>query len=98
MSTIITIHSFRGGTGKTSVAANTAALLAAEGLRVGVVDGNIQAPGLHDLTLLSITLSNKLVILLRPDQQELEGTSVSLAGIGWDPASGMPPAHPGQGP
>ena len=49
MSRIISIHSFRGGTGKSNTTANVAALLAAEGLRIGVVDTDIQSPGIHVL-------------------------------------------------
>ena len=49
MARIISIHSFRGGTGKSNTAANLAALLAAEGRRVGVVDTDIQSPGIHVL-------------------------------------------------
>jgi MinD-like ATPase involved in chromosome partitioning or flagellar assembly len=49
MSKIISIHSFRGGTGKSNTTANIAALLAAQGLRVGVVDTDIQSPGIHIL-------------------------------------------------
>ena len=49
MSTIISIHSFRGGTGKSNTTANIAALLAADGARVGVVDTDIQSPGIHVL-------------------------------------------------
>jgi PAS domain S-box-containing protein len=41
------IHSFRGGTGKSAIAANLAAGLAASGQRVGVIDADIQSPGLH---------------------------------------------------
>jgi MinD-like ATPase involved in chromosome partitioning or flagellar assembly len=46
---IISIHSFRGGTGKSNTAANLAALLAGKGHRVGVVDTDIQSPGIHIL-------------------------------------------------
>lgn len=49
MSRIISIHSFRGGTGKSNIIANVTALLAASGLRVGVVDTDIQSPGIHVL-------------------------------------------------
>jgi MinD-like ATPase involved in chromosome partitioning or flagellar assembly len=49
MSRIISIHSFRGGTGKSNTTANIATLLAAEGQRVGVVDTDIQSPGIHVL-------------------------------------------------
>jgi septum site-determining protein MinD len=49
MSRIISVHSFRGGTGKSNTAANVATLLAAQGQRVGVVDTDIQSPGIHTL-------------------------------------------------
>ncbi len=49
MSKIISIHSFRGGTGKSNTTANVTALLAAAGRRVGVVDTDIQSPGIHVL-------------------------------------------------
>jgi septum site-determining protein MinD len=49
MSKIISIHSFRGGTGKSNSTANLATLLAARGLRVGVIDTDIQSPGVHVL-------------------------------------------------
>lgn len=49
MSKIISIHSFRGGTGKSNTTANLAALLAASGQRVGVIDTDIQSPGIHVL-------------------------------------------------
>lgn len=49
MSKIVSIHSFRGGTGKSNITANLAALLAIEGFRVGVVDTDIQSPGIHVL-------------------------------------------------
>jgi MinD-like ATPase involved in chromosome partitioning or flagellar assembly len=50
---VISVHSFRGGTGKSNTVANVAALLAAEGQRVGVVDTDIQSPGIHMLFGLS---------------------------------------------
>jgi len=46
---IISIHSFRGGTGKSNIIANLAAQLALNGKRVGVVDTDIQSPGIHAL-------------------------------------------------
>lgn len=49
MSKIISVHSFRGGTGKSNTTANVATLLAAEGMRVGVIDTDIQSPGIHVL-------------------------------------------------
>ena len=49
MSKIISVHSFRGGTGKSNTTANLAALLAMDGARVGVVDTDIASPGIHVL-------------------------------------------------
>lgn len=49
MSKIISVHSFRGGTGKSNTTANVATILAAQGQRVGVVDTDIQSPGIHVL-------------------------------------------------
>jgi MinD-like ATPase involved in chromosome partitioning or flagellar assembly len=49
MSKIISIHSFRGGTGKSNSTANIATLMAMSGLRVGVVDTDISSPGIHVL-------------------------------------------------
>lgn len=49
MSKIISIHSFRGGTGKSNTTANVTAILASMGMRVGVVDTDIQSPGIHVL-------------------------------------------------
>ncbi len=49
MARTVAIHSFRGGTGKSNIASNVAVLLARRGLRVAVVDADIQSPGLHAL-------------------------------------------------
>lgn len=49
MSKIVSIHSFRGGTGKSNTTANLSALLAMGGARVGVVDTDIASPGIHVL-------------------------------------------------
>jgi len=46
---IVSIHSFRGGTGKSNTTANLAAQVALTGKRVGVVDTDIQSPGIHVL-------------------------------------------------
>jgi MinD-like ATPase involved in chromosome partitioning or flagellar assembly len=44
---LVAIHSFRGGTGKSNVTANLATLVAMTGKRVGVVDTDLQSPGIH---------------------------------------------------
>ena len=53
MATIVSVHSFRGGTGKSNTTANVAATLALSGRRVGVIDADIQSPGIHVLFGLS---------------------------------------------
>ena len=45
----IAIHSFRGGMGKSNMAANVATLPVAEGKTMGVVDTDIQSPGFYIL-------------------------------------------------
>lgn len=49
MSKIVSIHSFRGGTGKSNTTANIATTVARLGNRVGIVDTDIQSPGIHVL-------------------------------------------------
>jgi MinD-like ATPase involved in chromosome partitioning or flagellar assembly len=49
MSKIVSIHSFRGGTGKSNISANVSAQLAKLGHRVGVVDTDVNSPGIHVL-------------------------------------------------
>jgi MinD-like ATPase involved in chromosome partitioning or flagellar assembly len=49
MSQIVSIHSFRGGTGKSNTAANLATMIACRGQRVGIIDTDIQSPGIHVL-------------------------------------------------
>lgn len=65
MSKIISIHSFRGGTGKSNVTANLATILARAGNRVAIVDTDIQSPGVHvpfglDETKVKLTLNDYL--------------------------------------
>lgn len=49
MPKIIAVHSYRGGTGKSNLTANLATSLAAQGKRVGIIDTDIQSPGIHNL-------------------------------------------------
>ncbi|WP_214412403.1 MinD/ParA family ATP-binding protein [Sphaerisporangium fuscum] len=49
MARIVTLHSCRGGTGKSSTAANMALLLAAEGRRVALVDADIRSPAVETM-------------------------------------------------
>lgn len=46
-SNLIAVHSFRGGTGKSYLTTQLATLLAAGGMRVGILDLDVQSPGIH---------------------------------------------------
>jgi MinD-like ATPase involved in chromosome partitioning or flagellar assembly len=66
MGRIITLHSFRGGTGKSNVTANLAYLLAKRGRSVAVLDTDIQSPGIHlifglDQDRITYTLSDAVL-------------------------------------
>lgn len=47
MTRSIAIHSYKGGTGKSTLIANMAVALALKGRRVGVMDMDLEGPGLH---------------------------------------------------
>jgi MinD-like ATPase involved in chromosome partitioning or flagellar assembly len=49
MTVKIAVHSFKGGTGKSTITANLAVSLASEGRKVGVLDLDLGGPGLHVL-------------------------------------------------
>lgn len=49
MGEIVSIHSYRGGTGKSNLTSNVAVNIAMQGYRVGIVDTDIQSPGIHVL-------------------------------------------------
>lgn len=59
---IVSIHSFRGGTGKSNITVNLAACAARQGKRVAVLDTDLQSPGAH--------------ILFRLDPQDMRVTLV----------------------
>ena len=46
-SQIIAFHSYKGGTGKTTIAANLAAMLAVRGYKVCLIDLDVYAPSLQ---------------------------------------------------
>ena len=47
MGKIVSIHSFRGGTGKSNITSNLSYALAAKGKKVCVIDTDVQSPGIH---------------------------------------------------
>ncbi|MGF1481630.1 MAG: MinD/ParA family protein [Cyanophyceae cyanobacterium] len=65
MTTMISIHSYRGGTGKSNLVANLATSLVLQGRRVAILDADIQSPGIHllfglDETQIKLTLNDYL--------------------------------------
>lgn len=78
---ILSIHSYRGGTGKSNIAANLAYLAARAGKRVAVLDSDLQAPGVHllfgfDTDRMPYTLSDFFF-----NRCGLEETAYNLKGI-----------------
>lgn len=49
MPKVVSIHSYRGGTGKSNFTANLSTTVALLGNRVGVVDTDVPSPGIHNL-------------------------------------------------
>ncbi|MGJ3248379.1 MAG: MinD/ParA family ATP-binding protein [Elainellaceae cyanobacterium] len=49
MPKVVSIHSYRGGTGKSNFTANLAATVATQGYRVGIVDTDVPSPGIHNI-------------------------------------------------
>jgi MinD-like ATPase involved in chromosome partitioning or flagellar assembly len=47
MGSVVSIQSYRGGTGKSNLTANLACALADMGFRVAVLDSDLQSPGVH---------------------------------------------------
>src|SRR5713226_9417923 len=47
MTRSIAVHSYKGGTGKSTITANVAVALALKGRRVGIIDMDLEGPGLH---------------------------------------------------
>jgi MinD-like ATPase involved in chromosome partitioning or flagellar assembly len=49
MPKVVSIHSYRGGTGKSNFTANLATSVAMQGYRVGVIDTDLPSPGIHNI-------------------------------------------------
>jgi len=79
MGDIISIHSFRGGTGKSNVTANLATYTAMQGYRVGIVDTDIQSPGIHVLFGFDETTIDKTLNDYLWGKAEIHETAYDLA-------------------
>lgn len=49
MPKVVSVHSYRGGTGKSNFTANLAATVALKGNKVGIIDTDMPSPGIHNL-------------------------------------------------
>ncbi len=72
MTRSIAIHSYKGGTGKSTITANVAVALALKGRRVGIMDMDLEGPGLHvffniDPNELRFTLNDVLAGVAPPE-------------------------------
>ncbi|HZD12309.1 MAG TPA: MinD/ParA family protein [Candidatus Binatus sp.] len=73
----IAVHSFKGGTGKSTITSNLAVSLAMRGWRVGVMDMDLEGPGLHvifniDPVQVQATLNDVLMGSADPGQAVIE--------------------------
>jgi septum site-determining protein MinD len=83
---VISIHSFRGGTGKSNLTANLAAQLARRNFRVGVIDTDIQSPGIHVIFALkpsavTLALNDYLWGRCRVEEAAYDVTSAAVGRI-----------------
>jgi septum site-determining protein MinD len=72
MTRSIAVHSYKGGTGKSTLTANVAVALALKGRRVGVMDMDLEGPGLHiffdiDVDRLRFTMNDVLAGVCPPE-------------------------------
>jgi len=88
MTRTIAIHSFKGGTGKSTITANAAVALVAQGKRVGVMDMDLEGPGLHvifgvDPNQVQYTLNDVLLDKAQPGQAAISmNRHLGLNGVG----------------
>ena len=78
MAKIVSIHSYRGGTGKSNFTANLAVCLAAAAKRVAVVDTDIQSPGIHMLFGLEDTSERRTLNDYLWERCRVEETAVDV--------------------
>jgi septum site-determining protein MinD len=80
---IISVHSYRGGTGKSNTTANLAVVIAKTGKRVAIVDCDVQSPGVHVIFQLTedrvrLTLNDYLYGRCNIEQAAYDVTPVSI--------------------
>ncbi|MDZ8260498.1 MinD/ParA family protein [Nostoc sp. ChiQUE01b] len=88
MPKVISIHSYRGGTGKSNFTANLSTTVALAGNRVGVVDTDVPSPGIHNLFCLEPEQMNKTLNNYLWGESPIEeaaydvSANVGLTGVG----------------
>ncbi|MEA5510207.1 MinD/ParA family protein [Crocosphaera sp. UHCC 0190] len=85
MTEIVSIHSYRGGTGKSNMTANLATTMAMLGKRVGIVDTDIQSPGIHILFRLDETKIHRTLNDYLWDDCEAEQIAYDVSYVLTDP-------------
>jgi cellulose biosynthesis protein BcsQ len=75
---IVTFHSFEGGVGKTTMASRVGGLLANEGMRVALVDFDLNAPGLSVLLEDKTTRNSKGISGFYSDTWAAKATPATL--------------------
>ena len=88
MARIVTVHSNRGGTGKSHLAANLASLIACSGARVGLLDTALQSAGLHQLFGLTLTGSSPTLATYLGGGCEIEDALYDVSSVVDAAASG----------
>lgn len=78
MSGVVSIHSSRGGTGKSLIAVNLAAIYAKEGINVSLLDLDFRAPSLY--TVFDISNIEYSVNDFLNDRCPIENTLIDLSG------------------
>ena len=86
---MICAHAARGGTGKTQLVANLAVRLAGQGRRVGIIDADLYAPGLHLLFNLGLARADRTLNEYLRGEASLE-EAVYPVGGGFQTEPGSP--------
>ena len=79
MPKVVSIHSYRGGTGKSNFTANLATTVALQGHRVGVVDTDLPSPGIHNLFCLEPEQVNSALNHYLWDEAPIESVAYDVS-------------------
>lgn len=74
-------YSYKGGTGRTVSAANIAVSLAQKGNRVGIIDADIEAPGMDQIFEVKVPSINFLDLLVSPKRYTISRTTFPIIDI-----------------